>query len=115
MIFPNLAACRSLCSGLASDAPQRLLQQPAVRAHVALGLAQMGREQTGSSTCARRALLLSEPASIDAGEITDKGYINQRAVLTRRAELVETLYRQPADPSVITASEAAAPASGHTR
>ena len=115
LIFPNLAACRSLCSGLASDAPQRLLQQPAVRAHVAVGLAQMGREQTGSSTCARRALLLSEPASIDAGEITDKGYINQRAVLTRRAELVETLYRQPADPSVITASEAAAPASGHTR
>jgi feruloyl-CoA synthase len=43
-----------------------------------------------------------EPASIDAGEITDKGYINQRAVLTRRATLVETLYRTPLDPSVVT-------------
>ncbi len=45
----------------------------------------------GSSTHATRALLLAEPASIDGGEITDKGYINQRAVLTRRAAAVATL------------------------
>jgi feruloyl-CoA synthase len=116
LIFPNLAGCRSLCSGLESDAPQSLvLEQPAVRAHVAVGLAQMTRDQTGSSTCARRALLLSEPASIDAGEITDKGYINQRAVLARRAQLVETLYRLPLDPSVIAAPATAAPASHRTR
>jgi feruloyl-CoA synthase len=38
-----------------------------------------------------RALLLAEPASVDGGEITDKGYINQRAVLTRRAGAVATL------------------------
>jgi feruloyl-CoA synthase len=44
--------------------------------------------------------LLEEPPSIDAGEITDKGYINQCAVLQRRAELVEKLYADPPDESV---------------
>jgi feruloyl-CoA synthase len=47
-----------------------------------------------------RALVLAEPPSIDANEITDKGYINQRAVLERRAALVERLYAG-ADPEVI--------------
>jgi feruloyl-CoA synthase len=41
---------------------------------------------------AARARLLAEPPSIDAGEITDKGYVNQRAVLARRAAEVERLY-----------------------
>jgi feruloyl-CoA synthase len=47
---------------------------------------------TGSSNCIRRAILLDEPPSLDAGEMTDKGSINQRAVLERRAALVEELY-----------------------
>jgi feruloyl-CoA synthase len=50
-----------------------------------------------------RALVLEEPASIDAGEITDKGYINQRAVLERRAALVERLHADPAAADVISA------------
>ena len=45
----------------------------------------------GLSQGGARALFVAEPASIDAGEITDKGYINQRAVLTERADLVEFL------------------------
>jgi feruloyl-CoA synthase len=45
-----------------------------------------------SSTRLARVLVLSEPPSIDANEITDKGYLNQRAVLERRAALVEKLY-----------------------
>ena len=49
----------------------------------------------------RRVLLLDEPPSVDAGEITDKGYVNQRAVLARRAAEVEALYAEPADPRVI--------------
>ena len=49
-----------------------------------------------------RALLLTEPAlDRQAGEITDKGYINQRAVLTNRAALVERLYADPPDADVI--------------
>jgi feruloyl-CoA synthase len=49
-------------------------------------------EGIGSTLYATRAVFLEEPPSIDAGEITDKGYINQRAVLERRAAVVETLY-----------------------
>jgi feruloyl-CoA synthase len=44
---------------------------------------------------------MAEPPSIDANEITDKGYINQRAVLSRRAALVERLYAEPPDAAVI--------------
>ena len=51
-----------------------------------------------------RALVLAEPPSIDANEITDKGYINQRAVLERRAALVERLYAEPRPAEVITAA-----------
>jgi feruloyl-CoA synthase len=50
-------------------------------------------EGTGSSNTIRRILILDEPPSLDAGEITDKGTINQKAVLQRRAALVEKLYR----------------------
>ena len=46
-------------------------------------------------------MLMAEPPSIDANEITDKGYINQRAVLTRRAALVARLYAEQADDAVI--------------
>ncbi|TMI38846.1 MAG: feruloyl-CoA synthase [Betaproteobacteria bacterium] len=55
----------------------------------------------GSSTCPARLMVMSEPPSIDANEITDKGYMNQRAVLERRAALVERLYS--GDESVISA------------
>jgi len=54
----------------------------------------------GSSSHPRRVLIMTEPPSIDANEITDKGYMNQRAVLERRAALVEKLYS--ADPEVIS-------------
>jgi feruloyl-CoA synthase len=55
----------------------------------------------GSSTHPTRLLVMAEPPSIDAGEITDKGYINQRAVLERRAALVEKLNAAPAGSEVI--------------
>jgi feruloyl-CoA synthase len=57
-------------------------------------------QQGGSSTHPVRLLAMSEPPSIDANEITDKGYMNQRAVLERRAKLVEQLYA--GGPDVIT-------------
>jgi feruloyl-CoA synthase len=50
-------------------------------------------EARGESSRVARALVLVTPLAIDAGEITDKGYVNQRAVLARRAELVDRLYR----------------------
>ncbi|MGA7483827.1 MAG: feruloyl-CoA synthase [Bradyrhizobium sp.] len=57
---------------------------------------------TGSSTKVTRALLLDMPLSIDRGEVTDKGSINQRAVLDHRSRLVETLYSTPFAANVIT-------------
>lgn len=55
----------------------------------------------GSSMRIWRVLLLAEPPSMDAGEITDKGYVNQRAVLARRADAVETLYAPELAPHVV--------------
>jgi len=60
---------------------------------------------TGSSTHPARALVMSEPPSIDANEITDKGYINQRAVLERRAALIEKLHADSPAPEVIVTTE----------
>jgi feruloyl-CoA synthase len=77
------------------------VRDPAVHECVRRGLDALRQEGGGSSTYATRAILLEEPPSIDAGEITDKGYINQRAVLERRAELVQKLYADVPDESVI--------------
>jgi len=74
----------------------------AARAAIAAALRKLAAESgSGSSTHPVRVLVLSEPPSIDANEITDKGYVNQRAVLERRAALVERLYASPADSEVV--------------
>lgn len=92
LIFPNVPACRRL-AGLDEAAPLAdVLAHQAVRAHVGAGLARLKSEGGGSSRYAARARLLDHPALVDAGEITDKGYINQRAVLARRAADVDALY-----------------------
>ena len=67
-------------------------RHPELAAELQRRLAAFNANRSGSSTCVARALVLEEAASIDAGEITDKGYINQRAVLDRRAALVDALY-----------------------
>jgi feruloyl-CoA synthase len=103
LVFPNLAECRRLATDLPDDAPaQQLLSHPAVRSIVERGLAALKQAGGGSSTYATRALLMAEPPSIDAGEITDKGYINQRIVQQRRADLVGRLYADPTDSELIT-------------
>jgi feruloyl-CoA synthase len=73
------------------------IQNPDVREDVRRGMTALREEGGGCSTYATRAILLEESPVIDAGEITDKGYINQRAVLERRAELVKTLYGEAAE------------------
>jgi len=106
LVFPNLAACRALCPYLPADEPaETVLAEPAVRNALAAALKRHNENAGGSSTRIARALFLAEPPSIDANEITDKGYINQRAVLARRAALVELLYREPIDDAVIVAAQ----------
>jgi feruloyl-CoA synthase len=91
LVFPT-PAVRQL-AGLPADAPLRdVLESAAVQArfeHLADALAQAA---TGSATRVARWHLLHEPPSIDSGELTDKGSINQRAVLQRRAALVAALH-----------------------
>ena len=103
LIFPNIPECRTLCPTLPADAPvEQVLSNPAVLSRIRQGMAMMKTTGGGTSTYAARALLLAEPPSVEAGEITDKGYINQRAVLNRRSDLVEYLYADVPDKTVIT-------------
>jgi feruloyl-CoA synthase len=91
LLFPNLAACRS-CAGLDDEASvDEVIAHAKVRNAIAQGLAKLRAEGGASSTFATRAILLTDPASVDGGEITDKGYINQRAVLTRRKDALAKL------------------------
>ncbi|HUB96447.1 MAG TPA: feruloyl-CoA synthase [Stellaceae bacterium] len=102
LIFPSLAGCRGLCPELGAEAAiASVLAAPAVRAALRAGLARHNESAGGSSHRVARALLLAEPPSIDQGEITDKGYINQRAVLTHRADLVARLYADPPAPDIV--------------
>jgi feruloyl-CoA synthase len=91
LVFPNAAAC----AALDAQALRQFLQQL---------LDRLAREATGSSNRVTRLMLLTDPPSLDAGEITDKGSINQKAVLARRAGLVEALYTEPPDPRTLLVS-----------
>jgi feruloyl-CoA synthase len=104
LVFPNADGCRSLCADIAADAPlASLIGDPRVRARIEDALRTLAEESSGGSTRPKRVLILEEPPSIDANEITDKGYINQRAVLMRRAALVERLHAPVPDPEVVVA------------
>jgi feruloyl-CoA synthase len=74
------------------SAAAKALEPQEIRAKLSASLARLKITEGGSSLHPVRLLVLDEPASIDANEITDKGYVNQRAVLERRAALVERLY-----------------------
>jgi feruloyl-CoA synthase len=88
LIFLNPPAC----AGLSQDA---------IRARLAEGLNAYNSQNPGNSTRIARAIILAVPPAIDANEITDKGYINQRAVLEHRKDMVERLYAPLPDPDVI--------------
>src|SRR5262249_5951177 len=91
LIFPNLAACRAHAGLPDTASPDEVIGHDKVRATIAHGLAKLKAQSPHSSGHATRALLLADPQSVDGGEINDKGYTNQRAVLTRRAAAVAVL------------------------
>jgi feruloyl-CoA synthase len=91
LIFPS-PACREV-SGLGPNASwSEVLASEPVRSRMQAVIDQLAREATGSANRIARALLLAEPPSIDKGEVTDKGSINQRAVLKHRDALVQALH-----------------------
>ena len=95
LIFPDFDACRLLAGG--DD-----LADPKVREAFRKRLAAFAATATGSASRVERILLLAEPPSLDAGEITDKGSLNQRAVLQRRAAEAAALY-DPKSEAVVRA------------
>ncbi len=93
LVFPRLYECRRL-AGLNADASDaEVLASAPVREWFGDWLQRLNRDATGNASRLEWIALLDEPASIDRGEITDKGSINQRAVLQWRAAKVEALYR----------------------
>jgi feruloyl-CoA synthase len=100
LAWPNLHACRQMV-GNPEATFEDVIRHPDVIACVKRGLEAHNASSTGSSMRIARAMLMAEPPSIDGNELTDKGYINQRAGLERRADLVERLYADKPGEDVI--------------
>jgi len=101
LVFPDIEACRRLAALPADATPAAIVEAPAVRAKFADLLTTLAAISPGSSTRIERAILMAEPPSMDRSEMTDKGSINQRAVLKNRAALVDELYAAPLSSRVI--------------
>ncbi|AZE89230.1 feruloyl-CoA synthase [Pseudomonas orientalis] len=102
LVFPRPYECRRL-AGLGAEASDaEVLASAPVRQWFGDWLQRLNREATGNASRLEWIAVLDEPASIDRGEITDKGSINQRAVLQWRAAKVEALYRGE-DPTILRA------------
>jgi feruloyl-CoA synthase len=102
LIFPHLQNCSALCPELDAGAPAAIVEHPQVRHRFQVVLDELTRQSTGMTTHVARAIVLDQPPSIDAREITDKGSLNQKAVLENRASLVEELYATEPSARVIT-------------
>ncbi|HEY8594680.1 MAG TPA: feruloyl-CoA synthase [Devosiaceae bacterium] len=104
LVFVDPDACRALVSELPVNASiADLVGHKALRAEFQDRLDALAARATGSSTRVARAILLETPPSIDRSEVTDKGSINQRAVMAAREALVEDLYADPPPPHVLVA------------
>jgi feruloyl-CoA synthase len=95
MVILDLDGCRVINPALKAEDVAAAASDPIIRQAVLQRLVKFLGEATGSSTRITRAALLDTPLSIDRGEITDKGSVNQRAVLEHRAALVELMYSDP--------------------
>jgi feruloyl-CoA synthase len=101
LAWPNLHACRQIV-GNPDASYEDVVKHPEVLSCVKRGLeAHNSSSEGASSRRVARAMLMIEPASIDGNELTDKGYINQRAGLERRAALVQRLYAEQPGEDVI--------------
>jgi feruloyl-CoA synthase len=102
LIFPNADACRAACGDRSRDLPiVEVIRSPAITSRIRCALADVARSSTGLSTSVARAMLMAQPPSIDAHETTEKGSINQKAVLANRAALVDLLFAEPPSADVI--------------
>jgi feruloyl-CoA synthase len=106
LAVPDIDACRRLAPHLDGDTPpDALLADPQVRREFRSLLGTFAGQSTGSSNRIARMALLTVSPSLDAGEITDKGSMNQRAVLRHRAATVDALYATPAPSWVVAVDD----------
>jgi len=103
LLIPFRPAAERLVPGGEALDDEALFAHPVLREDIARRLAEYNRHATGSSMRVPRAIFVTEPLSIDRGELTDKGSINQRAVRSHRADLVEAIYA--GDPRVILSAK----------
>ena len=101
MAWLNIAGCRQLIGNDALASAADLSRHPRIQSHVREAVKRWNSQNAGQSNCVRSVMLLDDAPSIDTNEITDKGYINQRAaLLSRRAEL-DRLFGSASHPNVI--------------
>lgn len=100
LAWPNLAACRRH-AGTPDATLQEIVGAPWLREHLRQAFRAHNLAVGGNSRRIQCLLLMADPPDMGAGEITDKGYVNQRLVLSRRAAQVARLFAEPADPDVI--------------
>ena len=101
LVWPNVDACRQVI-GDPNATLEQVVKHPRIVEHLREGLRAHNKASGGASSLRiSRAILMADPPSIDGNELTDKGYINQRAGLERRGALVEQLYAEPVAADVI--------------
>jgi feruloyl-CoA synthase len=113
LVFPNLHLCRELAGAGATTPVRDVISHPDVVTRFSEVFNTLAAQSTGSSTFVARAIVVEDPPSMEAREVTDKGSINQKAVLAHRAALVDELYSTPPPPQVLIARQPAAAAMPH--
>lgn len=93
LVFLDVEQARKLAPELANLSEAELSASEQVRAHVQAALEAYKAQSTGSSNRIKRCLIMAQPATLESGEMTDKGSVNQRSVLEKRADLVDRIYQ----------------------
>lgn len=106
LAWPDIGRLRRLANAPPSATAAELIGHAAIRAHVRDGLARYNLANPGESARARRLLFLTEPPSVTANEVSDKGSLNRSAVVRRRAGDIARLYDDPPDGDVLLAPDA---------
>lgn len=102
LIFPKLDACAEYAAlSLTENSVEQILKHPKVQLWFRQFLMTFNKDATGSSNRASILYLMTEPPQLDAGEVTDKGNLNQGNIIKRRAEKIEELYQKQTENSLI--------------
>jgi len=102
LIFPKLDACAEYAAlSLTENSVEKILKHPKVQLWFRQFLMTFNKDATGSSNRASILYLMTEPPQLDAGEVTDKGNLNQGNIIKRRAEKIEELYQKQTENSLI--------------